>query len=156
MEQVEQRAFGAADGLALTDIILPSQYFGAMVGGGGLCSEQRLMLAVLVDAINVLQAWHRFRTVRKRPAFAEAAQWVNTHGTSCTFSFDSICDVLGIDREILRQRLSGLTVGNNPVPVEVKGLRLPVSNRAQRITANRVRRGLFRLALPHRSIPPIG
>jgi hypothetical protein len=41
----------------LSDIILPSQYFGAM-GSGGLCSEQRLMLAVLVDAINVLQGWH--------------------------------------------------------------------------------------------------
>ncbi len=144
MEEVEERAFDAADGLALTDIILPSQYFGAMVGGRGLCSEQRLMLAVLVDAINILQVWHRFRTVRKRLTFAEAAQWVNTRGTSCTFSFDSICDALGIDREILLQRLSGLTMGNNAVALELRGLRLPVSNRAQRITANRVRRGLFR------------
>jgi hypothetical protein len=150
MEEAEERAFDAADGLALTDIILPSQYFGAMVGGGGLCSEQRLMLAVLVDAINILQVWQRFRTVRKRLAFAEAAQWVNTRGTSCTFSFDSICDALGIDREILRQRLSGLTMGNNAVALELRGLRLPVSNRAQRITANRVRRGLFRPRLIQR------
>jgi hypothetical protein len=150
MEEVAERAFDATDGLALTDIILPSQYFGAMVGGGGLCGEQRLMLAVLVDAINILQVWHRFRPVRKRLAFAEAAQWVNTRATSCTFSFDSICDALGIDREILRQRLSGLTMGNNALALEWRGLRLPVSNRAQRITANRVRRGLFRSRLIQR------
>jgi len=49
--------------LGLTDVILPSQFFGAM-GGGGLCSEQRLMLAVLVDAINILQGWNSMGSAR--------------------------------------------------------------------------------------------
>ena len=53
-----QREREALDSMAATDVILPSQFFGAM-GGGGLCSEQRLMLAVLVDAINILQGWNR-------------------------------------------------------------------------------------------------
>jgi len=83
--------------LGLSDIILPSQYFGAM-GSGGLCSEQRLMLAVLVDAINVLQGWRGVGNARKRRAFAEAAHWVNTIGTGYPFSFDSICDALGLIR----------------------------------------------------------
>jgi len=51
MEQVEQRGLEATDGLGLTDIILPSQYFAAM-GGGGLCSEQRLMLALLEKSLS--------------------------------------------------------------------------------------------------------
>lgn len=46
MEQ-SQREVEGPDSLALTDVILPSQFFGGM-GGGGLCSEQRLMLAVLL------------------------------------------------------------------------------------------------------------
>ena len=130
----------------LSDVILPSQYFGAM-GSGGLCSEQRLMLAVLVDAINVLQGWHRLGSARKRRAFAEAGQWVNTRGTGYAFSFDSICDALEIDAEILRQRLSGLTMGHARASRMALGrLRLKESSRAQHMTANRVRRNRTRVA----------
>lgn len=126
--------------LGLSDIILPSQYFGAM-GTSGLCSEQRLMLAVLVDAINVVQGWHGTGSARKRRAFAEAAHWVNTRGTGYPFSFDSICDALGIDSEILRQRMSGLTKGHASAARIAGGhLRLKESSRAQHMTANRVRR----------------
>jgi len=139
MEQVEQRGLEATDGLGLTDIILPSQYFAAM-GGGGLCSEQRLMLAVLVDAINILQGWHRLGSARKRRAFAEAAQWVTTRGTGYPFSFDSICDALSIDPAILRDRLSALTMGHGSSQPGLGRLRLKESSRAQHMTANRVRR----------------
>lgn len=127
--------------LGFTDIILPAQYFGAM-GSGGLCSEQRLMLAVLVDALNILQSWQRLGSARKRRAFAEAAQWVNMRGTGYPFSFDSICDALGIDSEVLRQRLSGLTRGHTGAAsrLGVGRLRLKESSRAQHMTANRVRR----------------
>jgi hypothetical protein len=98
----------ADDILSQADIILPSQYFGS-VGSVGLSGEQRLMLAVLIDAINVLQSWHGGGSARKRRNFAEAAQWVNTRGTSYPFSFDSVCDALEIDSELLRSRLRGWT-----------------------------------------------
>jgi len=134
------REMEAGDALALTDIILPSQYFGA-IGGSGLCSEQRLMLAVLVDAINILQGWNRAGSARKRRAFAEAGQWVNTRGANYPFSFDSICDALSIDSEILRRRLSALTMGHAAASrLGVSRLRLKESSRAQHMTANRVRR----------------
>jgi hypothetical protein len=126
--------------LGLSDIILPSQYFGAM-GSSGLCSEQRLMLAVLADAINVVQGWRGVGSARKRRAFAEAAHWVNTQGTGYPFSFDSICDALSIDSEILRQRMSSLTKGHASAARIAGGhLRLKESSRAQHMTANRVRR----------------
>jgi hypothetical protein len=125
--------------LGLTDIILPAQYFGTM-GTTGLCSEQRLMLAVMVDAINLLQSWQRLGSARKRRAFAEAAQWVNMRGTSYPFSFDSICDALSIDSDSLRQRLSGLTMGHTGAArLGIGRLRLKESSRAQHMTANRVR-----------------
>ncbi len=134
-----QREIEGSDSLGLTDVILPSQFFGA-IGGGGLCSEQRLMLAVLVDAINVLQGWNRTGSARKRRAFAEAAQWVVTKGTHHPFSFDNVCEALGIDPEMLRQRLSSLALGHGATDRLSAGrLRLKESSRAQHMTANRVR-----------------
>lgn len=112
------------------------------MGSGGLCSEQRLMLAVMVDAINILQSWQRMGSARKRRAFAEAAQWVNQRGASYPFSFDSICDALNIDSDVLRRRLSALTLGHTGAAARLKvgRLRLKESSRAQHMTANRVRR----------------
>ena len=100
----EQSMLRTDDLLSETDIILPSQYFG-LVGSVGMSGEQRLMLAVLVDAINVLQSWKGTGSAHKRRNFAEAAQWVNTRGTGYPFSFDSVCDALEIDTDLLRSRL---------------------------------------------------
>jgi hypothetical protein len=136
-----ERQIDHGDPLAFTDVILPCQFFGAM-GGSGLCAEQRLMLAVLVDAINILQGWNRMGSARKRRAFAEAGQWVTTHGRNYPFSFDSVCDALGIDPEMLRERLASLVMGFG-MQSRLGGsgrLRLKESSRAQHMRANRVRR----------------
>jgi hypothetical protein len=139
--QDAQSALRTDDILSQADIILPSQYFES-VGSGGLSGEQRLMLAVLVDAINVLQSWQGGGSARKRRNFAEAAQWVNTPGTSHPFSFDSVCDALEIDSELLRSRLRVLTVrsGNSARRPALAHLRLKELSRGQHMTANRVRR----------------
>jgi hypothetical protein len=129
------------DILSQADIILPSQYFGS-VGSVGLSGEQRLMLAVLVDAVNVLHSWQGGGSARKRRNFAEAAQWVNTPGTSYPFSFDSVCDALEIDSELLRSRLRVWTVRSaNPArrPALAR-LRLKELSRSQHMTPNRLRR----------------
>ena len=55
------------DILSQVDIILPSQYF-ETVGSGGLSGEQRLMLAVLPDAINVLHQWRHVGEPAQAPA----------------------------------------------------------------------------------------
>lgn len=131
---------GPIDTLSQMDIILPAQYFGAL-GSVGLSSEQRLMLAVLVDAINVLRGWQRAGGGRKRRAFAEAAQWVNTAGTHYPFSFDSVCDALEIDSGVLRSRLRALTMGLvNTTRSSAGRLRLKELSRAQHMSANRLRR----------------
>ncbi len=129
------------DILSQTDIILPSQYFGAL-GSVGLTGEERLMLAVLVDAINVLHSWQGGGNACKRRNFAEAAQWVNTHGTSYPFSFDSVCDALEIDSGLLRSRLRVLTVrsANSARRPALARLRLKELCRSQHMTANRLRR----------------
>ena len=141
MPNQQERQTEHPDPLSFTDIILPCQFFGSM-GANSLCAEQRLMLAVLVDAINILQGWNRMGSARKRRAFAEAGQWVTAQGRSYPFSFDSVCDALSIDPEMLRERLAGLVMGLG-VQNRLGGsgrLRLKESSRAQHMTANRVRR----------------
>lgn len=138
MDQAK-REMDDMDSVGFADIILPSQFYGTM-GTGALCSEQRLMLAVLVDAINLLRGWHRTASARKRRAFAEAGQWVGTRGTTYPFAFDSVCDALGIDSEVLRVRLGPLAIGHGAADRMGGRLRLKESSRAQHMTANRVRR----------------
>ena len=82
-----------------------------MVGTRSLSSEQRLMLAVLADAINVVQEFGGSASLRKRNSFNEAWNWFFTKGVSCPLSFVSVCDALGIDAEGLRWRLSELVAG---------------------------------------------
>ena len=139
--QDEQSRSRTDDILSQADIILPSQYFGS-VGSAGRSGEQRLMLAVLVDAINILQSWKGNGSVRKRQNFAEAAQWVNTRGTHHPFSFDSVCHVLEIDSELLRSRLRVLTVrlANSANRLTLARLRLKELSRRQHMTAYRLRR----------------
>jgi len=119
-------------------VILPSQYYDGLLGGG-LCSEGRLMLAVLVDAINILHGWNGVGGGRKRRVFGEAAHWVNLRGTQNPFSFDSVCEAVGIDSDMARDRLRGLAAGHAGIDGLGARLRLKEFARPQKLSANRVR-----------------
>ena len=125
-----------ADSRPFPDVILRSQFF-EMVGTRALSSEQRLMLAVLADAINVVQEFGGSTSMRKRNSFNEAWNWFFAKGVSCPLSYVSVCDALGIDAEGLRWRLSELVAGRGGSPLR---LRLKEASRMQRLTVNRVRR----------------
>jgi hypothetical protein len=129
------------DPFGLGGVILPCQFFGAM-GGKSLCAEQRLMLAVLVDAINVLQGWNRLNNAHKRRAFVEAGHWVTTRDSSYPFSFDSVCEAINIDAEKLRAGLVSLVIGFGLQNGHgtTRGLRLNEAGRVQNICENRGRR----------------
>jgi len=130
----------STDAFSQMDVILPTQYFSAL-GSVGLSSEQRLMLAVLVDAINMLQGWQRVGSARKRRAFAEAAQWITTPGTNYPFSLDSVCDAVEIDADALRSRLRGLTIGlSHTVRRSMGRLRLKELSRTQHMSTTRLHR----------------
>jgi hypothetical protein len=96
-------------GVYLKDIpdllLLPSQFF-ELVGARTLSSEQRLMLAVLADAINVLRGYGVSPNRDKHESFNEALSWVFANGTASRLSFDDVCDALGLNADSLRRRLS--------------------------------------------------
>ncbi|HLX38728.1 MAG TPA: hypothetical protein VKR29_13040 [Candidatus Binataceae bacterium] len=134
---VDQRPF--------PDVILKSQFFDT-IGKRSLTSEQRLMLAVLADAINLVQDGCRSQSPRKRSSFVEAKNWIFQSGVRCPLSFENVCDALAIDAEALRWRVALLISGNpDAMPAPLR-LRLKEASRVQRLTVNRVRRRTPRTA----------
>src|SRR5260370_36095251 len=90
----------------IPDVILPSQFFES-VGARTFSSEQRLMLAVLADAINLLGSTDS-SNLRKRDSFNEASFWVFSNGITTPLSCDHVWHALGVDGQSLRSRWSQL------------------------------------------------
>ena len=123
----------------IPDAILPSQFFES-VGAQTFSCEQRLMLAVLADAINVLGSTDSSNL--RRRSYNEAWSWVFTKRITSSLSFDHVCDALGINAESLRRRLSELVSEHGGTLLR---LRLKQATRMQRPTIIRVRRSRCRV-----------
>ena len=80
------------------DVVLPSQYYSAAKSGlnGG---ERRLMAALLSDGI---EAYILHCTSKRSTDRIDAQEWVETRDQDYVFSFDNVCECLGIDAEYLR------------------------------------------------------
>jgi hypothetical protein len=111
--QSASAAAGSANAVSLESVermlglhqILPCQYFD-LSAGHRLSGEQRLMLALLADAINVFQSGFIARSVRKRMLYLEAERWILSSDLAWdAFSFDAACEALDLNPSILRRRL---------------------------------------------------
>jgi hypothetical protein len=88
-----------------SDLILPCQYHDVS-GGHRLSGEQRLMLALLTDAINVYQKGVLSHVTRARRLYVDAERWILADDdTGEWLSFTTVCDALGIDAPHLRRRI---------------------------------------------------
>jgi hypothetical protein len=93
------------DGIIGLRQILPCQYFD-LARGHRLTGEQRLMLALLADAINVYQQGALARSTRKRLLYVDAERWImQSRASRHAFSFETVCEALGIDPSVLRRGL---------------------------------------------------
>jgi hypothetical protein len=125
--------------IAESGVILPCQYYGA-TAVGALAGERRLMLGVLVDAINIIQTRDPMAGARRRQPFGEAFAWIMTEGTGQLFAFESVCDALNIDPEWLRDQLRGVVRRHGSPALERKTrLRIHGSSRMRQMRVNRVR-----------------
>ena len=94
---------GVPSNVTQLDIILPSQHFGPR---RKQAPEQRLMIAVLHDALDCLEKY-RFATGRQeRRLFHQAKRWVLADDTQWPYSFECICGALDIDPTTVRRRLA--------------------------------------------------
>ena len=64
--------------------------------------ERLLMLAVLEDAVRCYQKYARGRGAARREQFDEVCGWLDSTDRSALFSFESICDTLGLDPDYVR------------------------------------------------------
>lgn len=86
------------------DVMLPDQFFeGKESGLTG--AERNLMAAILADGIEAYIN-HRTAPSRKRKPRLDACEWVEQVDHSYVFSFDNVCESLGINPDYLRIGLS--------------------------------------------------
>jgi hypothetical protein len=121
--------------------ILPSQYFD-LSGGHRLTAEQRLMLALLADAINVYQQGVVSRATRKRLLYIDAERWIMASRPGPhAFSFETVCEALGLNPAVLRRRLVAWKhqVRRDAEVRATPHLRLKITPRAKHLSHRRSR-----------------
>jgi hypothetical protein len=67
--------------------------------------EERLMLAVLDNAVEYFQKYVVARNTRGKQLFQEAEQWFLDKDDDALFSFESICETLGLNPNQIRKGL---------------------------------------------------
>jgi len=87
------------------DTLLPSQYFDRIRRRASSDGERRLMVAILEDAVDVYRKQAGARDRKRRQLFEDAEGWIESADKSWIFSYENICEVLGIDPTYLRKGL---------------------------------------------------
>ncbi len=88
------------------DILTSDQYFKHYRHKAHFDPEEKLMFAVLADAIECFQKYYGANTHRRRRLFTEAEAWISTPDNTWPYSFENICEALNIDPNYLRLGLT--------------------------------------------------
>lgn len=87
------------------DTVLSDQYFENIRRKTLFEPEKRLMLAILEDGIGCYLENLDASSAKKKRVFEEAVAWITETDGDWVFSFDSVCDSLGLNTEYVRQGL---------------------------------------------------
>src|SRR5262245_13271104 len=68
-------------------------------------AEERLMLAVLQDAVDCFQQYAFSECTREKQLFNETERWVLERNSDSLFSFENICETLQLDPGYIRRGL---------------------------------------------------
>jgi len=97
------------------DFLVPVQFFDLTRRRSILDGEPRLVFAVLEDAVRCYVKTANSSRRCDREQFEEVQRWFHAEaGTHSPFSFEYVCDVLGIEPVSLRARLELLSVNDLP------------------------------------------
>ena len=95
------------------DVLAPAE-FAETRSRVALDRERLLMYAVLEDALSCYRQYAKSRLPRTRQLHREAREWVASDDRSSLFAFESICDALDIDADMIRCRLRAWEAQNTP------------------------------------------
>src|SRR5579862_3096036 len=99
--RVESTTDTAGDDLR-ADGLMPAQFYPARRGSASVEPIMRLMGGVLADAVRTFQRNFDAKSPTRRQEFREARFWIFRDKTDGPFSFEDVCDALGIDPRRLR------------------------------------------------------
>lgn len=68
-------------------------------------AEEKLMFAVLADAIECLQRYANATDAKNRGLYNDAAAWISDRDAASPFSFENICETLRLNSSYLRSGL---------------------------------------------------
>jgi hypothetical protein len=86
-----------------SDALLPAEYFEVFYKETVFGPEKKLMLAILEDGLACFQKYIFAQSQNGRKLFEEAEDWMLEENGDRLFSFENICEVLGLDPRYLRQ-----------------------------------------------------
>jgi hypothetical protein len=96
---------GALGSIFVPDIITPEQFYDYRRDDSTLAPVKRLMMAVLEDALRCFQNNATAASGPRKRLFAEAEQWLCGDTSDGLFSFETVCETLGIEPHFLRAGL---------------------------------------------------
>ena len=113
------------------EIVLPDQLHQGYRRDSYLSGEKALMLAVLEDGIRCFQEHLTNPRSNPRLLSKQAEEWIRAVDYEWPFSFNNVCETLGIDPEALREKLLSWKAARletvdvtSPTPAEKKVYRL--------------------------------
>jgi hypothetical protein len=93
--RIDRASFGAADPVVI------EQFFKNGIRGG----EERLMLAVLEDAIKCFQKYALEHDHWDKRLFQEVEDWILKKNSDWLYSFENICETLQLNPDYIRRGL---------------------------------------------------
>ncbi|MGH7865947.1 MAG: hypothetical protein ACREQB_13225 [Candidatus Binataceae bacterium] len=91
--------------LFVPDVLTPEQYYDSRRDDSTIRPVKKLMMAILEDALRCFQNHADAKVGSRRRLFQEAEHWLCGEGGEGPFSFETVCETLGIEPAFLRNGL---------------------------------------------------
>ena len=120
------------------DILAPFQYAKANLRRDHLHPEEKLLFAVLSDAIECFQKYISAKSRRGRKIFAEADSWIMSGDDLSLLSFEHVCEALDLDPSYLRIGLTRWRADHQASRCSFKRIREPLRYQYHRLRNPRI------------------
>jgi hypothetical protein len=115
------------------DALLASQYFDRVRRSAEHEGERRLMVAVLEDGVRTYTRFAAARDPHGRELFLEAEAWIEDRDASWFYSFENVCNVLGLEADWLRRGLRVWRAGGSERASGTRVVAMPVEEDAEEL-----------------------
>ena len=121
------------DSALQSETVMPVQFYGARREGQQVEAVKRLMCAILEDALRCSERNLGAHALVRHREFHEVGNWLFSETEGGPFSFENVCDALGVDPKRLRRvilgRRANILAGGTPSPLS---RRSPVTREASK------------------------